>query len=134
MNSPFSRGRPRVWREGESLSLLPNQWGAYRFSSDCEIAYIGITSNLYNRISWHRSTRRYFNPGLHKIEYQIASDGITWDDLREWEKRKIVQHSPNLVTYIGGNGRRPGVVVNGQIIEVFQNEAIEDVLIKAGAM
>lgn len=134
MNSPFSRGRPRVWREGESLSLFPNQWGAYRFSSNSEIAYIGITSNLYNRISWHRSTRRYYNPSIHKVEFQIATDGIVWDDLREWEKLKIAKHSPSLVTYIGGNGRRPGVMIKGQVIEVLQNESIEDVLIKSGAM
>lgn len=134
MNSPFTRGRPRVWREGEPLSLFPNQWGAYRFSSDKEVAYIGITSNLYNRINWHRSTNRYYNPSCHKIEYQIAADGISWDDLREWEKRKIAQHSPNLVTYVGGNGRRPAVHKNGQVIEILQNESIEDVLVKISAI
>lgn len=49
MDSPFARGRPRVWRESDGIGALPRAWGAYRFRGSESVAYIGITSNLYNR-------------------------------------------------------------------------------------
>ena len=132
MSSPFPSGRPRVWRESDPMSDLPREWGAYRFKDGRSTDYIGITSNIYNRISLHRSTEAYYDSRIHVVEYQIASNGATWDDLREWEISKIKQHSPSLVKYIGGNGRRPTIDVNGKIIEVDANESIEDTLVEHG--
>ena len=132
MSSPFSRGRPRIWRERDGIGSLPRSWAAYRFRQPEGIAYLGITSNLYSRISQHRSVQQYYNPTLHVVEYQIAQPGSDWDQLCQWEKAKIAQHSPELVTYIGGNGRRPAIEINGELVEVAQDESIEDVLVEMG--
>lgn len=132
MPSPFMPGRPRVWREEDGVKSLPKAWGAYRFKEGSYIDYIGIASNLYNRVSWHRSQRIYYNPEIHSIEYQIAQMGISWDDMREWEIRKIKQHSPGLVTYAGGNGKRPAIEINGELIEPRGDESFEDAIIRKG--
>jgi len=114
------------------VGALPQSWGAYRFRERDGIAYLGITSNLYSRISQHRSVRRYYDPSIHVVEYQIAQSGTTWDQLRAWEKHKIAAHSPDLITYIGGNGRRPAIEVNGEVIELEHDESVEDVLVEMG--
>ncbi|MPW36185.1 GIY-YIG nuclease family protein [Vibrio sp. B1Z05] len=132
MSSPFGQGRPKKWEETDGMSALPKTWGAYRFKGHDGVDYLGITSNIYNRISQHRSVKTYFRSGEHYVEYQEARVGTTWDELCSWEKTKIQKHSPNLVTYIGGNGRRPAIQVNGKVIEIADNESIEDTLIKHG--
>ena len=132
----ISSGRPRVWREEEGLSALPKAWSIYRiveFSG--EIFYIGITSNLYARLSWHRNhpDGKFFS-GRHELNYQLASQGVHWDDMCGWEQRKIGQHQPVGVTYIGGNGRRPAVEINGQVVQAGNNETIEDAAERAGLL
>jgi hypothetical protein len=76
--------------------------------------------------------QQYYNPTLHVVEYQIAQPGADWDQLCLWEKAKIAKHSPELVTYAGGNGRRPAIEINGELVEVAQDESIEDVLVEMG--
>lgn len=132
MRSPFSRGRPRVWRESHGVGALPRAWGAYRFRGPEGIAYVGITSNLYSRISQHRSDQRYYDRTIHTVEYQLAEQGVSWNDLCAWERRKIASHSPDLVTYVGGNGRRPAIQINGQAVELPEDESVEDVLVEMG--
>ena len=133
MSAPFSRGRPRIWTEDDGPKSLPKEWGAYRFMSDDKVRYIGITSNIYNRMSDHRSSRVIYGPHIHRIEYQIAQDGTSWDDLMKWEKAKIKQHSPDLNVTEGGNGKRPIIqVAGGHIIEVNKYESYEDALVRSG--
>lgn len=132
MSSPFSRGRPKIWRERDTMKALPHVWGAYRFREERGIAYIGITSNIYNRISQHRSTQAYYDPEIHIIEFQEAQLGVHWNSMCSWEKEKIFKHSPHLVTYIGGNGRRPAIEVNGEVIELREDESVEDTLTRLG--
>lgn len=133
MSSPIQKGRPRVWRESDGVGALPQTWGAYRFlQPEGMVAYLGITSNLYNRISWHRSVRIHYDPAIHSVQYQIAQPGAHWDELCEWEKSKIAQHSPELITYIGGNGKKPAIEINGGLVEIPENQSVEDVLIEKG--
>ena len=132
MGSPFARGRPRVWREQDGLRVVPKAWAAYRFRDGDEVDYVGITSNLYSRISQHRSVGQYYDVGVHVVEYQLARPGSDWDSLCRWEKKKIAQHAPGLVTYVGGNGRRPAIDINGELVEVAEDESVEDVLVEMG--
>lgn len=128
MQSPFTRGRPYLWDESRHRpGDIPREWGIYRFiQSDKTVDYIGITSNLYNRISDHRSKATYYNSGMHVVNYQLARIGTTWDEMRQWEVFKIQQRNPGLVTYIGGNGRRPAIEVNGEIVEMCDGESVQE--------
>jgi hypothetical protein len=62
----------------------------------------------------------------------LAEQGVSWNDLCAWERRKIASHSPDLVTYVGGNGRRPAIQINGQAVELPEDESVEDVLVEMG--
>lgn len=133
VESPFGRGQPRVWRENDGIRELPKQWGAYRFvREDRCVDYLGVTSNLYSRISNHRSTKLVYDPSVHTVRYQVASAGVSWSQMCEWEIHKIAKHDPALVTYKGGNGRVPQVSICGQPIELQKNESVEDAAERMG--
>ena len=130
----ISSGRPRVWREEDGLSALPRDWAIYRIMEPSDdIYYVGITTNIYARISQHRSSGKFVS-GRHEVHYQLAAEGVSWDEMMEWEQRKISQHQPSGVTYAGGNGRRPMIQVNGQVFEVDEDETIEDAAERAGLL
>ena len=109
MGSPFGRGKPNIWKEEDGLSALPKSCGAYRFihrEDKSVVDYIGITNNLYNRMSNHRTTNKQYDPNTHLVHYQTCHPN-EWQALMQWEKQKISQHEPHLCKYVGGNGRVP---------------------------
>lgn len=66
------------------------------------------------------------------MEYQVAPLGTTWEELCEWERRKILKHAPELIKYRGGNGRKPFIEIYGQKVDIHENESIEDTLVRGG--
>jgi excinuclease UvrABC nuclease subunit len=107
MRNPFGPGRPRMWSEADGMSRLPRSPGAYRFVNvqSRVIEYIGITANLYGRMSNHRSTQKKYDPVLHRVEYQLADSDHEWSQLCAWEVGKIKRHDPSRNHTVGGNGR-----------------------------
>lgn len=145
--SPFSKGRPFVWRETDGLACLPKEWGAYRFvrispvgedetesNSNGRVDYVGITSNVYMRIAKHRSTRKIYDATRHVVHYQIANDGATWEQLCRWEVEKIAAHKPALVKTKGGNGKPPALTIAGLEVEPSGNESVEDAVVRLGLL
>lgn len=130
----ISSGRPRIWRPENSTSDLPTAWALYRITEHAgAIHYIGITSNLRRRTGEHRRSGN-FNPSIHHLQYQVAAQGVHWRELQAWEQRKIQQHAPPGVTYIGGNGRPPAIQVNGEVIDIAPGESAEDAIERHGLL
>ena len=139
MCSPFNRGRPNVWCENENRSSdMPKKPGAYRIVrvDDRTIDYIGITSNLYNRLSNHRSTNKQYDPLTHRVEYQEASSEAGVDATLRLEARKIGVHRAPLNKTSGKNGRiaRSFLEEAGRQVEVKQEESIEDAIERGGLL
>lgn len=134
MSSPFDCGRPSVWCEKDGLSLIPKSPGAYRFVrvDSRSIDYIGITSNLYNRLSNHRSTNTQYDPDLHRVVYQVARSEADWAKLCDWEARKIGVHRPPLNKTSGKNGRVAKQYLEEIEVEVEVTESIEDAMERNG--
>ena len=139
MGSPFEKGKPRVWREEDGPGRMPKSPGAYRFIREDKraIDYIGITGNLYQRLSSHRCTNKQYDPTVHRVEYQtVDASSTTWAELCAWEAMKIGVHRPPLNKTKGGNGRVPKVFLEsiGVEVEVGPSESIEDALEKKGLL
>lgn len=134
MNSPFNRGRPSVCCEKDGLGRMPKSPGAYRFVrvDSKSIDYIGITSNLYNRLSTHRSTNTQYNPDLHRVEFQVARSEADWAKLCDWEARKIGVHRPPLNKTSGKNGRVAKQYLEEIEVDVEVTESIEDAVERRG--
>ncbi|MCP1727625.1 hypothetical protein J2T60_001625 [Natronospira proteinivora] len=133
MQSPFPRGKPRVWRKDFSYSTLPQQWAMYRFVAPGNgIDYIGITNNLYRRAANHRSKPKVYLPDIHEIHYQIPREGVHYDELRAWEIHKIAQHEPRLVGNMGGGGKTPTIVIYGEEVAIEDGESAEDAAERVG--
>lgn len=130
----ISSGRPRIWRPDQDITLLPDEWALYRIAEQSgALHYIGITSKLRTRVRQHHRTGN-FDPVAHHLQFQLASKGVTWDELMAWERRKIRDHQPTGVTYAGGNGRRPMVQVNGAALSVDPGESVEDAMERHGLL
>lgn len=136
MSSPFDRGRPSVWCENDGPSRMPRKPGAYRFVrvDGKSIDYIGITSNLYNRLSNHRSTNTQYDPDLHRVEYQVARSEADWAKLCDWEARKIGVHRPPLNKTSGKNGRVAKQYLGDIEVEVEVTQSIEDAMERKGLL
>jgi|GEM_PF-5085975 len=138
MSSPFTSGKPKVWNSDRDLpSDIPRSCGAYRFvnKSDSEVVYIGITGNLYNRMSAHRCSKKsVYDPSQHNLHYQTCRpNSRTWDDLRKWEVEKIQQHDPRFNRCKGGNGKVPlKLYYDGTVIDVGNKESVSDAMHRQG--
>ncbi|MCC5786727.1 MAG: GIY-YIG nuclease family protein [Phycisphaerales bacterium] len=115
---------------------MPRSAGGYRFVSvdGGSIDYIGITSNLYSRLSQHRSTKPYGDPERHRVEYQVARTDHDWAQLCGWEAEKIGVHRPSLNATRGRNGRVASVYLQNKEIPVAVNESIEDAAARRGLL
>jgi hypothetical protein len=84
----------------------PSKPGLYRVKNDDKIMYIGLASNLGNRIGTHVSKAEKLKPG-EKVEWIAGDSRNSFDKLREYEREKIQQHNPHRNKSDGGEGRRP---------------------------
>jgi diketogulonate reductase-like aldo/keto reductase len=138
MSNPFNPGRPTVWCEQDGLKNVPRVAGAYRFvqKDNGTIDYIGITSNLYTRMSNHRSDKKKYDPTIHRVAYQVAESDHTWSQLCAWEAMKIGVHRPPLNKTRGGNGKVAKVYIPALRSElaVARDESIEDAAERKGLL
>ena len=136
MANLFGRGRPARWSESQGMKTIPKAAGAYRFVriGVKTVDYIGITSNLYDRIANHRSTKHYYNRDVHLVEYQVARGEHDWAQLCDWETRKIGVHRPTLNKTRGGNGRVAEVYLEGKQLVVSPKESLEDAAVRVGLL
>jgi len=86
---------------------VPSEPGVYRFVNRTtgEIIYIGQTENLRKRLQQHAS-HGILDLITCKVQYGVARQDATRDDLLFAERTHIERHQPHKNKYGGGNGRR----------------------------
>ena len=132
----ISVARSRGWKQEEGLSVLPRRCAVYQIMElSGGLSYIGVTGNLFDRISWHRTDPKgTIFSGRHELSYQLVSSTTKWDEIREWEQAKITKHQRTGVTLVSINGRCSTFQVNGVAFQVQKNETIEDAVQRAGLL
>lgn len=103
------------------VRLAPPVWGLYRIHQATGAWYVGISSNLRNRLYAHQASGRLdFARGDIADLIQAKQPGldgvVTWADLQEAERehiRRLRQRGERLVNIVsGGNGNPPAVRFN----------------------
>lgn len=107
MAGVFKRGRPKKIRNNELIHEIPEVLGEYRIrdSQDKAVYYVGISANLRDRAYAHRSSGK-FCEGRY-LEYLTAKYGVSYDEVREHERRAIAKYDPPENKRGGGAGRPP---------------------------
>ncbi|GHV19537.1 hypothetical protein AGMMS49959_04790 [Planctomycetales bacterium] len=93
----FNPGKPKV-------GTPPAEQGEYRLLGG---KYIGISNNMLRRIKEHLRSGKITKGDT--ISYQTTKPGVSFDDLRKHEAKKINKHKPELNKRTGGGGRPPKV-------------------------
>lgn len=100
------------------VRLAPSVWGLYRIHQAAGAWYVGISSNLRNRLYAHQAQGRLDFARGDSVEVIEAkrpglSGVVTWADLQEAERdhiRRLRQRGEQLVNVVsGGNGNPPAV-------------------------
>jgi hypothetical protein len=111
-------GRPTRIRDRAALQEVENSWGLYRIFRDSDKSnYIGISSNLRNRLYTHSRSGMFKFESKDFVEVIYASSSqqskiVTWQDLQRAETLHIERFKSRGAKVInvtaGGNGRPPG--------------------------
>lgn len=118
LNAAASALRPGRMTHGkrEDLSDIPHQWGLYRLHQVSGAVYVGITSDLRNRLRAHARSRRLDLAGGGRVEFALAKVGASWESLCLAEVEHIARmlarglEVENLTQ--GANGRPPAWAYN----------------------
>ena len=107
MSSVYNRGRPKKIRDNGQIYKIPEVLGEYRIrdEEDKAVYYVGISANLRARAYSHNMTGRFCD-GRY-LEYLTAKPGVTYDEVREHERKAIAKYDPPENRRGGGAGRPP---------------------------
>lgn len=100
-------GRMKVARSVKGKdSQIPHSRGLYRHIDEAtgEIDYIGQTDDLRARNQQHVLTGKLDLSG-QRVEYSVADDSATKDQLRDDEAKHIAKHHPSGNKTSGREGR-----------------------------
>ncbi len=124
MGSIFGPGRMNRYNSQDgSGSKPPEEAGLYYIrDKDKNVQYIGLTNNLRKRERQHEKTQK-INEDRPYFDYHVANDGISYDDLRREERRKIRKYNPPLNRSHGGEGR-PTNNVKGRTVSGMPDYSI----------
>lgn len=111
MSSVYKRGRPKKIENNKQINKIPEVLGEYRIRDNetRAVYYVGISSNLRGRVYTHKTTGK-FCEGRY-LEYLTAKKGVTYEDVREHERKAILKYDPPENKRGGGAGRTPVVLV-----------------------
>jgi len=138
-NLPTKPGRPRRFNDRKELPTEtsgyyirranPTAWDrthSWLNETNPDRRYIGI-GNPRERLAEHERAGRY-DPNRDHIEVIPMKEDATYDELRDWERKKIALHRPVHNKSPGGEGRPPGhlrsFVVDG--IDRYEDDDDDD--------
>lgn len=99
----FNRGRAKEYKKDEIDNIHPVAGGYIIFDKERKYKYTGIAGDLQERAKEHRASGK-FEDG-DRIAPLMVKKGASYDDLRDWERRKIAKHKPYANKTKGGEGR-----------------------------
>ena len=105
--SVYKSGRPNKYAPNAKKGKEPpSEPGEYRIRIESEIAYIGTSANMKNRMNAHVKSGKIANES-DTFEWKQADKRYSDQSRKEHEKKKITQHKPLLNKSSGGEGRPP---------------------------
>lgn len=99
----FNKGRAKEYTNDEIDNVHPVAGGYNIFDKQKRRKYIGIAGNLQERAKQHKNSGK-FEEG-DTFAPLMAKRGTSYDDLRDWERKKIKKHKPYANETKGGEGR-----------------------------